>query len=131
MKISLLICAVLSALIIPGVIIEPLPAEFWQKVTPALGILCIAWLGLEIGPKIIKALIRNPDARSIAVSFVLCITLVAIMSMTADLSDKEIESIAYISVVVVLLGSTVAQRLLIRYFRKKAIKENGQNLEKV
>lgn len=130
MKISLMICATLSAVVIPA-LVYPYPAEFWDKVTVPFAILCLAWLGLEIAPKIIKALIRNPDARGIAVSFVLCITLVAIMSMTADLSDKEIESIAYISVVVVLLGSTVAQRLLIRYFRKKAEKENGQNLEKV
>ena len=88
--------------------------------------LSLAWLGLEIGPKIIKALIKNPDARGLALSLCLTVALVCIMSMSADISDKEIEGIAYVSVAVVLLGGTVVKRVLIRHFRKKAEKENGQ-----
>lgn len=129
-KFATMICALISVISILN-FISPLPADALAEIMPYFGILGIAWFTLELLPRIIRALIRDEAAREIALAFIITIGLVLLMDMSADISDKDIETIAYVAVVVVILGTTLTKRGIIRYARKKAEKENGQNLEKV
>lgn len=129
-KITTMICATISIISILN-FISPLPADTLAEIMPLFGVLGIAWFTLELLPRIIRALIRDEAAREIVLSFIITIGLVLLIDMSADISDKDIETITYIAVVVVALGTTLTKRGIIRYARKKAEKENGQNLEKV
>ena len=129
-KIAFMICALISIISIFN-FIAPLPADTLIEIIPLFGILCIGWITLELLPRVIRSLIRDEATREIALAFIVTIGLILLLDMSADISDKDIETITYIAVVVVILGTTVIKRGIIRYARKKAEKKNGQNPEKV
>lgn len=130
MKISLLLCALVSLISICN-LIAPWPLEFYTKIMPAFAILSIAWLGLEFLPRVCRLLIRDRETRGLVITMLTAFSVIGIMYGANVLNNKTPDWVISVTVFGLLAGYAIARRCLVLYFRKQAKTENAQNLEKV